>query len=273
MKKLKNKYGYLSALKYLSIISLFFFLGCNSSIKKEEDNTRSLDTNSILKESVSTNQQWMNAINNKHLRTLKELYAEDIYRLSSNGIDISNRDTLISIVANNNVVVKQVNTIKRINANSDYDYEIGSFKNATNGLMKYIVIWDTSHDSEKRVLEFFSEADEVSVDLKQIDAQREEWIRLCNAHNAENLINKLYRLNTMYFNHKPMIVGRENLIPVYSYMNSANYKLTLEPIIVEPVSESIVYEIGQCNGSYNGKYILIWQKTNDEWQIVFDSNI
>jgi len=273
MKKLKNMYVYLLIKSFIIIVLGCTFVSCNSSNKKSEVTKTHIDTEVVLKDSLPSNDQWMHAINTKDLETLKKLYIEDIYGLSPNGIDFSSRDTLISIVANNNFVVKQVNTIQRIKANNTYDYEIGSFKNKSGGLMKYLIIWDTSQETEKRVLEFLAETDNVSVDLKQIHTQRDEWIRLCNAHNAENLINKLYSENTMYYNHRPMVVGRENLIPIYTYMNNPEYQLTLHPLIVEPISERIVYEIGKCKGSYNGNYILIWQKTNEGWQILFDSNI
>ena len=272
MKKVKNKYLNKHISRFIIITLVCSFLGCNSSNKKSET-ANQIETDVVSKDSLSSNEQWMQAINTKDLDALKELYHDNIYGLSPNGIDFSHRDTLINIVANNNFVVKEVNTIKRLEANGNYDYEIGSFKNKRGGLMKHLIIWDTSKEVEKRVLEFLAEADDFSVDLKQIDVQREVWIKHCNAHNAENLINNLYSQNTMYYNHRPMVVSRENLIPEYSYMNNAEYQLTLHPLIVEPVSKSIVYEIGQCKGSYKGKYILIWQKTDTGWQILFDSNI
>lgn len=269
----ENKFSHKLTIRFILIVSLCFFWSCNTSNKKSKVDKTHLNTEKVSKEILSANEQWMNAINTKDLETLKELYIEDVYGLSSNGIDFSNRDTLISIVVNNNYVVKDVNTIKRIKANRDYDYEIGSFKNKSGGLIKHLIIWHISAEKEKRVLEFLTEADDFSVDLKRIDSQRDEWIRLCNDHNAENLINKLYSKNTMYYNHKPIVKGRKDLIPNYAYMNNSNYELSLNPLIVETVSETIVYEIGQCIGSYNGKYILIWQKTDDEWQILLDSNI
>ncbi|WP_350293378.1 hypothetical protein [uncultured Croceitalea sp.] len=261
------------AVGHLFLMIMCIFLSCNTSNKKSKASKVMSDTNHVSQDNLSPNKRWMNAINTKDLEVLKALYVNDVYGLSPNGIDFTNRDTLISIVANNNFVVKDVNTIQRIKANRKYDYEIGSFKNATNGLMKYAVIWDTSHETEKRVLEFLAEADDFSLDLKPIHAQRDKWIKLCNSHNATNLINNLYSQNTMYYNHRPIVIGREDLITNYAYMNNADYKLALHPIIIEPVSKNIVYEIGQCKGSYNGKYILIWQKTGEGWQILFDSNI
>ena len=57
-------------------------------------------------------------------------------------------------------------------------------------------------------------------------------------------------------------------------MNNKNYRLKLEPLIVKPVSKNLVFEIGQCSGSYDGKYILVWGKDVDGmWKIIIDSNI
>jgi len=255
------------------LVVICLVLGCKPSNKKSDVTKTSTETTIASKDSLSSNAQWLQAINTKNLEALKELYVKDIYGLSPNGIEFSHRDTLIKIVAKNNFVVKNVNTLQRITANTTYDYEIGSFKNKNGDLIKHLIIWDTSKKPEKRVLEFLAEANNLSVDLNTIDSQRDKWIKLCNAHNAEHLINALYSNNTMYYNHRPMIVGRDHLIPKYAYMNNTNYQLTLHPLIIEPVSDSIVYEIGQCKGSYKGKYILIWQKTDQGWQILFDSNI
>lgn len=246
-------------------------LSFNSTTKQEENVTIALAF--MLQDGSKSNTKWMNAINNKDLDALASLYTQDVYGLSTNGVEFSSRDSLISIVDKNTFVVKDVKTIARVAANNTFDYEIGSFKNANDELMEYVTIWDTRQNNERRTLEFIAETDGTKVDLNEIDTQRAEWIRLCNEHNAKTLINKVYTKNTMYYNHRPMVVGRENLIPIYSYMNNPNYKLTLSPISVEAVSETIVFEIGQCEGSYGGKYILIWQKTTEGWQVLFDANI
>ena len=252
------------------VISVFIF--CAFMPVKSQINQPNEDVENP-KDSRTANQQWMQAINTKDLSTLEKLYTKDVYGLSPKGIDFSNRDSLLMIVKKNDFKVKDVRTIRRISANANYDYEIGSFKNANDGLMKYVLIWDTSQLTDKRVLEFLDFANESVIDFKEIDIQREAWIKHCNAHNARELIQTLYTQNTMYYNHRPMVVGRVNLIPLYSYMNNPNYQLTLEPLVVESVSKELVYEIGQCKGSYNGKYILIWKKTEQGWQVLFDANI
>ena len=99
-------------------------------------------------------------------------------------------------------------------------------------------------------------------------------MELCNAHDVEGLVNELYSVNTLYYNHKPLVKGREDVIKEYGYMRNEKYSLKLTPLFIEAVNESTVYEIGQCNGSYGGKYILIWKKEADgKWRIFIDSNI
>ena len=84
----------------------------------------------------------------------------------------------------------------------------------------------------------------------------------------------MYSENTLYYNHKPLVVGRELLIEEYSYMNRENYQLTLNPIVVDQVNDKLVFEIGQCKGSYGGKYIIIWRKEESgKWEVFIDSNI
>jgi ketosteroid isomerase-like protein len=40
------------------------------------------------------------------------------------------------------------------------------------------------------------------------------------------------------------------------------------------VNDNLVYEIGQCKGTYKGKYILVWKKESDGvWRVFIDSNI
>jgi len=262
-------------LVYSSLICLLFFSSCKQSANNEGLQgitlEKSLSTNS---DSISSNQKWMQAINDKNIELLSSLYTENAMVLSSNGVDLANRNDILELVPNSDFVVKSVSTTKRIEANDSYDYEIGSFINKDDGLAKHLIIWNTSNNEDKRELEFIMETDGSNVDLKEIDKQRANWMTLCNAHDAKALIENVYSENTMYYNRGRLLIGRNDLVNEYAYMNNEQYQLTLNPILVEPVSETIVYEFGQCKGSYNGKYILVWQKNAQGiWQVLFDSNI
>lgn len=108
----------------------------------------------------------------------------------------------------------------------------------------------------------------------QISDNRSKWMRLCIAHKVEELVNIYYSSNTIYYNHKPLVIGTKDLIKEYSYMNRENYSLSLNSIFIEVVNDETVFEIGQCEGLYGGNYILIWKKDDDgKWFIFIDSNI
>jgi len=252
------------------VICTLLFASCNQTAKKQNSEASS----PIILDTLSANHKWMQAINDKDIGLLSTLYTEDAMVLSANGVDLKDRREILELVPNSDFVVKSVSTTKRINANESYDYEIGSFINKDDGLAKHLIIWNISNNEDIRELEFIMETDESNVDLKEIDKQRANWITLCNAHDAKSLIENVYSENTMYYNRGRLLIGRSDLVAEYEYMNNEQYQLTLNPILVEPVSETIVYELGQCKGSYNGKYMLVWQKNKKGvWQVLFDSNI
>lgn len=248
------------------ILCTLLFASCNQTSKQE--------SLSEIPDKMTANQKWMQAINTKNIDLLSSLYTENALVLSKNGVDLPNRNEILELVPNSDFVVKSVSTKKRIKATDIYDYEIGSFTNKDGGLMKHIIIWKTLDGIDVRELEFLAEVSDVKVDMKEIDNQRKKWMNLCNAHDAKSLIENVYSENTMYYNRGRLLEGRSDLIKEYAYMNNPQYSLALKPILVEPVSDTIVYEFGQCQGSYNGKYILVWHKNNQGvWQVLFDSNI
>mgnify|MGYP000433101995 FL=1 len=168
-------------------------------------------------------------------------------------------------------------THQRVSAREElgYHYELGSFTNARGLEFKHLLILKEEGDTMRRELEFIARAAPTDSTIQQaIDKRRAEWIRLCNAHNAAELVKELYSANAMYYNHKPLVIGHDAIIEDYQYMNEEKYSLTLTPIAVELVTNRLAYEIGQCSGSYGGKYMLVWQKDKTgQWSIVMDSNI
>lgn len=168
-------------------------------------------------------------------------------------------------------------SLHRVIANEErgYLYEIGHFTNAKQESFKHLLILKQQGDTVRRELEFIALASAVdSSALLAFDQRRTEWMELCNAHNAEELVTNLYTPHALYYNHKPLIVGHEAIAKDYQYMNRENYSLELNPIHVELVSDRIAFEIGQCSGSYGGKYLFVWQKDEEgKWSVLMDSNI
>lgn len=217
------------------------------------------------------NARWINAVNGNGV-SLDEIYAEGSISINSIGeISPYFEESVLG-----KAIVDSLITIRDIIATPDssYVYEVGGFYSSSGDSFKHLVIWTKYRDVYKRELEFISKSTSRSFDKNEIDYRRNEWIKRCNEHNASLLVNELYAEDALYFNHKPLLNGRKGIIEEYGYMNEPSYNLILEPIIVVPVNDVLVYEIGQCRGSYGGKYILVWEKSSEgKWYVLMDSNI
>ena len=107
----------------------------------------------------------------------------------------------------------------------------------------------------------------------EIDQSRMEWMELCNAHRAEELVKQKYTMDAYYYNRGRLLQGTKSITQEYSYMNRESYSLKLAPRHVLFVTPDIVFEIGQCSGSYSNPYMLLWEKQADgNWQVLMDSN-
>ena len=204
---------------------------------------------------------------------IDNFFSSDAIVLNTSGKTLENEDDIIHQIKGfqklSNVFFTTGREIRNIY------YSIYEFSNNTGESQLNLIIWQI--ENEIPYIDFMYSApitEENTLTLEKIDLARELWIKLCNENNASKLISQVYTPNTIYYNHKPLIIGREALIKEYAYMNREEYNLRLNPLFVKRANDDIAFEIGQCVGSYGGKYILIWKKTeNDEWQIFIDSNI
>ena len=231
-----------------------------------------------MADSLSTsdfNEQWRQKINSG-AEDLGQLYTKDAVKVMPNGTILEGRETISEHYKVNPQQVESISSLKNIIAvlDSTILYEIGSFSTSGKKEFAQLVLWRKAHGKLFRELELITPTENTK-DLKpEIDKIRNDWMAVCNAHNTKKLVTEFYSENALYYNHRPMIIGHEAIIEEYGYMNNPNYELTLNPIIFEPVNGSMVFEIGQCSGSYNGNYVLVWQKNDSgEWRIFFDSNI
>ena len=156
----------------------------------------------------------------------------------------------------------------------EYQYELSTFATDNYEQFAQLVVWNLKEDKALRELEFVVKYNNPLVDLSGIDAARDLWMEHCNNHRVDLLIGEVYTPNTFYYNHKSPTRGRADLIERYDYMNNERYQLTLTPIHTEAVSQDIAIEIGQCSGSYGGRYVIVWQKQPDgRWMVLLDSNV
>ncbi len=206
---------------------------------------------------------------------ISQMYAEDAVKILENGEILTGREQIKEYFFQHSLLTPtQSDTVIMANQARGLTYEIGEFVDANNDPHKGLIIWQTKDTTRQRVFEFMAKMDKADQDLSELDERRALWMKLCNAHQVTELVNELYSPNTLYFNHKPLVQGRESLIKEYQYMNYEQYSLTLTPIIIEIANSDFIFEIGQCQQGYNGKYILIWQKDKSgKWYVFIDSNI
>lgn len=266
-------------LKLFTLLLFSFILtNCKPRIEEKEQSPNNEATIGQSEKISDDFTIWVNAINNKNIETIKDIYSTDAVKVTSTDSILSSSAQIAAYYINQDDKIIAIESLFKTEANKNRGiyYELIKFK--TKELKEYLqfVILEAESKKQVRAFEFTAESsfDSKKVDTTSISDKRNVWIKLCNAHNAENLVNQLYSENALYFNHRPLIQGRESLIKEYAYMNNDKYTLTLEPLILKTVNENIAYEIGQCKGSYEGKYILIWKKEFDgEWKIYIDSNV
>lgn len=257
--------------------SIFIFLlllvalGCKESAK-DIDVNHTMSSNRPINDA---NAKWKTYTNSKS-DSLSSLYAEQAIKILDDGNTIVGSEAITNYYQSENHRITGIYTDTVLMANEDrgLEYEIGEYIDSDISKHKQIIIWETKDNSKKRVFEFSAKVENAKIDRKAIDSRRNLWMKLCNMHDSEALVNEMYSKNTLYFNHKPLVAGRALLAKEYDYMNAKNYELSLDPIVVNQVNKNFVFEIGQCEGSYNGKYIIIWRKEKGgKWEVFIDSNI
>ncbi|MEM7299350.1 MAG: hypothetical protein AAF391_13920, partial [Bacteroidota bacterium] len=160
-----------------------------------------------------------------------------------------------------------------ISVNQNLDYEIGEIQTA-NGMFSVMFLKNKPNSTSSTIeLLVIYKNDSPSGDLDVLKNRREEWMKLCNSHKANELVKQLYSKEAFYYNRGRLLKGTSAISAEYGYMNSSSYSLQLTPKHIVFVTDDIVFEVGRCSGSYPLPYMLLWEKqTNGEWQVLLDSN-
>jgi ketosteroid isomerase-like protein len=232
------------------------------------DSSQSATASDSSATSTGHNNAWTRALGNPE--SLRERYVEDAIRIDETGLALNGVDSIVDFYSNKSPKVQRHTTKATIIASRDSTiyYELAEIESDGN-LFDYVIVGRVNGGDSLRLFEFVSAARKNARYPAELDERRQLWMTYCNNHQVGRLVDELYAADPIYYNHKPLVRGKELLKQEYSYMESKQYHLTLAPIHIEPVSEIVVYEIGQCNGSYGGKYILIWQRERDgQWRII-----
>lgn len=250
------------------LLTLIFFFACSSPSEEGKSNTTTTAT-----EQINQKAEWLTAFNDD--LNLDSFYLEDAVIALDDGSfyqDENGRISYFKQLKEQTGKFQHGRTSFHTNTVNDIEYELGDWVGDNKSFYRFLRIKDAEG---LRALEFYTEGDlNHELDYGEIDAARKKWMLLCNQHNAAELVKQLYTKNAIYYNHKPVVVGTESIAEEYGYMNNPDYRLKLVPLTVDPANKNIVFEIGQCSGSYNGKYVLIWKKGEDGiWKILLDSNV
>ncbi|MEM6344608.1 MAG: hypothetical protein AAF927_12035 [Bacteroidota bacterium] len=251
---------------YFPLIALLSLMACQTTERSALAEKQTQD--------LIPNVRWIEAVNNQQW---ENIYHKKAIKIEADGSLIKGREAIIEAQKQKKWQVEVIETIRIISTHRDssYQYEIGQFLTSDRKTYYHLLIWNLEGEQPLRELEMIASGGTLdSGILAAIDQRRAEWIKLCNERDAANLVEQLYSENALYYNHKPMVEGRTAITQEYSYMNRPEYSLMLNPIIVQPVNDSLVFELGQCSGSYGGKYMLLWQKdATGKWYVSMDSNV
>jgi len=263
-----------------ALIPLLVLSGISYSVELPKEPLKNFHAELISMDSTRLNGVWKQARNNGDSSLIK-LYTPDAIKVISYDSVLIGPDEIFKHYRNEERI-NYISTAYTVKANPDRGiiYEVNHYKTNDGIIHIQLVIYEQHDDKTLRAFEYegsssYSEFIETPQQIsEQIKARRDQWMKHCNAHDVPELVYDLYSHNTLYYNHRPLVKGRQALVREYAYMNNEQYSLSLHPRHVNFVNETTVIEIGQCEGSYNGKYILIWKKEEDGvWRIFIDSNV
>ena len=158
-------------------------------------------------------------------------------------------------------------------AHKNVVYEIGYVLGSDFRRYYYLNIRKEEEGKAIREFDYLVEGEPTELSMDEIQGAREEWVNLCNQNNAANLVGQMYLPDAVYYHHEPPVIGTDAIIEEYQYMNKESYKIELTPLVVVAANQNTVLEIGQGSRSFNGKYVLVWKRTENGWKVLFDSNV
>ncbi len=208
--------------------------------------------------------------------SLASVFANHAVWLESNGLTLQGTAIIVSHLKASTLRIDSVarSYVTVANSDSTYRYELGSYWTQDDAVYKYLMILKMSEPFPMIELLFTAPSSPSTADTVLLNTRRHQWMALCNRHQVKPLVDQLYTEQAIYFNHKPLVIGRADIIKEYEYMNNKKYYIFLKPIHIESINDRLIFEIGQGGGSFQGKYILIWYKTDDgTWRVMMDSNI
>lgn len=151
-------------------------------------------------------------------------------------------------------------------------FEIGHFE-SDNKQFQYVIQWIKIRKIWLKDLEIITEKIDNSLDLSEIDKQREKWNKIAAEHQVSNLVEELFINNGYYYGSTKLYEGHDEIKTGYSSLKSVTINIEQEYVV--KVAPDTAYEIGKyyVGGMSWAYYVLIWNKdSSQEWKIFLDAN-
>ena len=208
---------------------------------------------------------------NTNIDSIEQAYAANPLLITTDGTMFTNAKSYYTTSKKEVKEIKSAAIVHQEQVSPDVIFEIIHFISVDQKKFSQLVIIRNVNGVLLREVEMVSANDGQS-DMAGVKEARDLWMKLCNSHRADELVRKMYSDNAIYFNNHRYIAGTAAITGEYRYMDNPSYTLTLTPIALEAAGRNLVFEIGQCSGSYQGKYVLVWKKIENHWKVIFDSN-
>jgi len=218
--------------------------------------------------------RWKNLFNTD-IESIQQAYSSNAVLVTPDGVTLRTAHDLTGFytkLKSSIGQIKSVTTLRQEEVTPGLSFEIGCFVTTGNKKFIHLLVGRRVNNDFVRELEILSESNGELADVEGINKARNSWMALCNNHKANELVSRVYTENAVYYNNNRVLIGTVDITKEYRYMNNPSYQLTLTPIVVEGAGKALAFEIGQCSGSYQGKYTLVWKKIGDKWKVLVDSN-
>ena len=244
------------------IVSLFLFI-CAISVSAQPE---------LLDARVD---EWVNLLNGViDESSIDKIYLPDAvvdYTLEiSQGKNVVNDLKTLKILTGN---IASTELIGRTVGSGNNIMEIGNIHGEL-GSFGYTTAWrqkENQYYIEYQIVKPIN--NDSSIDLEKIDQQRKEWELHSNNHRPDLVLENVYHLEAYYLNWNTLTKGRKAITERYSYMKNENWKISLSPNEVLPVTSHLVMEIGTFRSGGAGQYLLIWEKDPEgKWMVSLDFN-